>query len=89
MPLRHYRLINCKFVKMIQSLKQKPWIMICLIGLLARLAFLPFSHVVDPDVFSRIYISWEWLQKPQFNKHSSLASSAFLYHVVFFMDFTF
>lgn len=49
---------------MIQALKQKPWILICLIGLLARLAFLPFSHVVDPDVLSRIYISWEWLQKP-------------------------
>jgi hypothetical protein len=45
-------------------IKQKPWIFICLIGLLARLLFLPFSHVVDPDVYGRIYISWEWLQNP-------------------------
>lgn len=49
---------------MFQALKQKPWLLICLISLIARLAFLPFSHVVDPDVLSRIYISWEWLQKP-------------------------
>lgn len=49
---------------MFQVLKQKPWFLICLISLIARLAFLPFSHVVDPDVLSRIYISWEWLQKP-------------------------
>lgn len=50
---------------MIQVLKQKPWILICLIGLITRLLVLPFSHVVDPDVYSRIFISMEWIEKPQ------------------------
>ncbi len=49
---------------MFQAVKNRPWIAICLIGLLSRLVFLPFSHVVDPDVYSRIYIAWEWLQHP-------------------------
>ena len=49
---------------MIEALKQKPWILICLIGLITRLVILPFSHVVDPDVYSRIFISIEWLEKP-------------------------
>ncbi|MFN4234698.1 MAG: ArnT family glycosyltransferase [Bacteroidia bacterium] len=49
---------------MIQVLKQKQWILICIIGLITRLIILPYSHVVDPDVFSRIFISLEWLEKP-------------------------
>lgn len=49
---------------MFHAVKNRPWIAICLIGLISRLAFLPFSHVVDPDVYSRIYIAWEWIQHP-------------------------
>lgn len=45
---------------------------ILLLGLVLRLAVLPFTHTTEPDAMSRIVISWEWLQTPNTGLQSAV-----------------
>ena len=44
-------------------------LLVCLLGLALRLAFLPFVKITEADAISRTFAAWRWLSRPEFITH--------------------